>query len=126
MTRHVRFYLLIKNAKKKGYLEATIGDGIDISSRMKYHRGTVQKEKSQTLTTSCDVGIIEKNLKIRKLTPKECFRLMGVKDEDFEKVRKNQTDSSLYHLAGDSLVTTVMMAIFGELFNIDWKNKLTK
>ena len=119
-------FIKIKNATKKGYLEATIGDGIDISSRMKYHRGTVQKEKSQTLTTSCDVGIIEKNLKIRKLTPKECFRLMGVKDEDFEKVRKNQTDSSLYHLAGDSLVTTVMMAIFGELFNIDWKNKLTK
>ena len=119
-------FIKIKNATKKGYLEATIGDGIDISSRMKYHRGTVQKEKSQTLTTSCDVEIIEKNLKIRKLTPKECFRLMGVKDEDFEKVRKNQTDSSLYHLAGDSLVTTVMMAIFGELFNIDWKNKLTK
>ena len=64
------------------------------------------------------------NLRIRKLTPKECFRLMGVKDEDFENVRKNQSDSSLYHLAGDSLVTTVMMAIFGELFEIDWQDKI--
>ena len=43
--------LLIKNATKKGYLEAHEGDGIDISSRMESHRGTVQKGKSQTLTT---------------------------------------------------------------------------
>lgn len=55
------------------------------------------------------------NLRIRKLTPKECFRLMGVKDEDFEKARKNQSDSSLYHLAGDSIVVNVLMAIFKEL-----------
>ena len=47
------------------------------------------------------------DLRIRKLTPKECFRLMGVKDEDFEKVKKNQSDSSLYHLAGDSIVVNV-------------------
>ena len=33
------------------------------------------------------------NLKIRKLTPKECFRLMGVKDEDYEKVAKNQSNA---------------------------------
>ena len=56
-----------------------------------------------------------KDLRIRKLTPKECFRLMGVRDEDFEKVRKNQSDSSLYHLAGDSIVVNVLMAIFKEL-----------
>ena len=55
------------------------------------------------------------NLRIRKLTPRECFRLMGVKDEDFDKVAKNQSDSSLYHLAGDSIVVNVLMAIFKEL-----------
>ena len=44
--------ILIKNATEKGYLEATEGDGIDISSRMEHHRGTVQKNKIQTLTTS--------------------------------------------------------------------------
>ena len=42
--------LLIKNATSKGYLEATVGDGIDISSRMETHRGTVQKDKAQTIT----------------------------------------------------------------------------
>lgn len=41
----------VKNATQKGYLEATEGDGIDISSRMEYHRGTVQKDKAQTIST---------------------------------------------------------------------------
>lgn len=53
--------------------------------------------------------------RIRKLTPKECFRLMGVKDEDFERVATNQSNSSLYHLAGDSIVTNCLMAIFKEM-----------
>ena len=52
--------LRIKNATKKGYLEAEDGDGIDISGRMQYHRGTVQKQKSQTINTMGgeDVGVI--------------------------------------------------------------------
>ena len=40
---------------------------------------------------------------------------MGVKDEDFDKVRVNQSGSSLYHLAGDSIVVNVLMAIFKEM-----------
>lgn len=55
------------------------------------------------------------NLRVRKLIPKECFRLMGVKDEDFMKIAKNQSDSSLYHLAGDSIVTNCLCAIFKEM-----------
>ena len=122
---------------------------------MEYHRGTVQKSKTQTPTTQCDRGVVINNinskakhqqdiiqdsngnartlvcgthgngghytktlmndLRIRKLTPKECFRLMGVKDEDFEKIAKNQSNASLYHLAGDSIVVNVLMAIFKEL-----------
>lgn len=52
--------LKIRNATKKGYLEATEGDGVDISGRMQYHRGTVQKETSQTITTMGgeDVGVV--------------------------------------------------------------------
>lgn len=46
--------VLIKNATKQGYLEAEEGDGIDISARMEYHRGTVQKGLSQTL--NCQGG----------------------------------------------------------------------
>ena len=42
-----------------GYTMAAEGDGIDISSRMEYHRGTVQKGMSQTIQTTCEVGVIE-------------------------------------------------------------------
>lgn len=59
-------------------------------------------------------GIVEER-RIRKLTPRECFRLMGVKDKDFERVAASQSDSSLYHLAGDSIVTNCLMAIFKEM-----------
>ena len=69
---------------------------------------------------------ISNGLRIRKLSPIECWRLMGVRDEDFEKARKNQSDSSLYHLAGDSIVVNVLMAIFGELFDINWEEKINK
>lgn len=44
--------ILIKEATKQGYLEAHNGDGVDISSRMMWHRGTVQKGTTQTSTTS--------------------------------------------------------------------------
>ena len=244
--------ILVKNATKKGYLEASDGDGVDISSRMEHHRGTVQKGKTQTLTTMggenngvvvddtlkkdlCNKliqdGLVEEgdvvkhsytqqildgnkkcvekndgnmitlttrgdcvgvcvrtyqyaksdkfmqgkdrlqlgketsdtlqtspkegvvtignyspsnhnasrivdknysaptvmenhgtitatqtsNLRIRKLTPKECFRLMGVKDSDYEKCAKNQSNASLYHLAGDSIVVDVIKAIYKQL-----------
>lgn len=103
----------IKNATKKGYLEAYPGDGVYTNTSTK--RGTVQPQSIQTLTTFQDKGVVMNDLRIRKLTPKECFRLMGVKDEDFENCAKNQTDSSLYHLAGDSIVVNVLMAIFKEL-----------
>lgn len=55
------------------------------------------------------------NLTIRRLIPREAFRLMGVKDDDFEKIAKNQSDSSLYHLAGDSIVVDVLKAIYKEM-----------
>ena len=53
----------IKNATKQGYLEAHEGDGIDISSRMQYHRGNVQPQSIQTITTSGgnDRGVVIEN-----------------------------------------------------------------
>lgn len=108
----------IRNATQKGYLEATEGDGIDLlQPNSETRRGRVQKDTIQTLDTTGGEGkgVVVNDLKIRKLTPRECFRLMGVKDEDFDKVAKNQSDSSLYHLAGDSIVVDVIKAIFKEM-----------
>ena len=61
------------------------------------------------------------DLVIRKLTPRECFRLMGLKDEDIDLILENQTQATAYHLAGDSIVTTCLMAIFSQFYGIDWK-----
>lgn len=55
-------------------------------------------------------------LRIRKLTPKECWRLMGFDDEDFYKAEKVCSNSQLYKQAGNSIVVNVLMAIFKELF----------
>jgi len=62
--------LLIKNATKQGYLEANVGDGIDISTRMESHRGTVQKESCQTLTCQGgeNVGVVINEQEINKDT----------------------------------------------------------
>ena len=64
------------------------------------------------------------DFRVRKLTEKECFRLQGVKDEDFSKIRKSQSKSSCYHLAGDSITTSVLMALFGEILEMDWRTKV--
>ena len=56
------------------------------------------------------------NLHIRKLTPKEYFRLMGFSDEDYEKASKVNSKAQLYKQAGNSIVVNVLMEIFKQLF----------
>jgi site-specific DNA-cytosine methylase len=71
-------------------------------------------EEMHTIKTNVDkanMTAITQNLRIRKLTPRECFRLMGVRDKDFENIAENQSRASLYHLAGDSIVVAVLVAI---------------
>ena len=107
--------LLVKNATKKGYIEATEGDGIDLSfPDSKTRRGRVQKQTSQTLDTGDSKGVIE-NMRIRKLTPKECWRLMGVSDEDFAKARLVNSDTQLYKQAGNAIVVNVLEALFANM-----------
>lgn len=69
------------------------------------------KENHGTVTAT-----IEPSLRIRKLTPKECWRLMGFDDTDFEKAEKVCSNSQLYKQAGNSIVVNVLEAIFKELF----------
>lgn len=90
------------------------------TSRMKEwkkKRNVETNNIAPTLDTRCDcLGVVVKgenmdNLRIRKLTPIECFRLMGVHDEDSSKL-EHLTDANRYHLAGDSIVVNVLQAIF--------------
>ena len=55
------------------------------------------------------------NLRIRKLTPKECWRLMGFEDKDFEKASKVNSNAQLYKQAGNSIVVNVLEAILTNL-----------
>ena len=55
------------------------------------------------------------NLRIRKLTPKECWRLMGFDDEDFEKAEKVNSNTQLYKQAGNSIVVNVLQSILTNL-----------
>lgn len=57
----------------------------------------------------------QNNIRIRKLTPKECWRLMGWKDEDFAKAEAVVSNSQLYKQAGNSIVVQVLEAIFKEM-----------
>ena len=66
-------------------------------------------------TTSSAAVLKHEGLKIRKLTPKECWRLMGFDDEDFEKASQVNSNTQLYKQAGNSIVVNVLMAIFKEL-----------
>ena len=64
-------------------------------------------------------------LRIRKLTEGECYRLMGFEKKDEEACKKvGQSASSIYHQAGDSIVTTVLMGIFGELIGADYERAI--
>lgn len=82
-------------------------------------------EISRALTTSCrtlsknqmSTGVLENGIRIRKLTPKECWRLMGFTDEDFEKAQKVNSNTQLYKQAGNSIVKQVLMAIFKQMID---------
>jgi len=60
-------------------------------------------------------GIVS-GIRVRKLTPKECWRLMGFDDESFSRAEKVVSNSQLYKQAGNSIVVDVLMAIFKNLF----------
>lgn len=87
-------------------------------------RGKLQnKEYCDTLTASMGTGggnvpIYQNELRIRKLTPKECWRLMGFDDIDFEKAEKVNSNAQLYKQAGNSIVVNVLETILNNLLGV--------
>ena len=106
--------------------EATIGDSINIAyPNSNTRRGRVCEGKANTLSTSPQQAVITEdsnmeNIRIRKLTPRECWRLMGFDDEDFNKARAVNSDTQLYKQAGNSIVVNVLEAIMGNMFINDY------
>lgn len=67
---------------------------------------------------NCGENLMNKELRIRKLTPKECMRLMGFTDEDYQAlVECGLSDSAIFHMCGDSIITTVLVSIFSPFIN---------
>ena len=112
-------FILMPEATEKGYVEARNGDGVYIN-RPHQKRGVVQRNKIPTLKTSgADIGVVvehDHNLRIRKLTPRECWRLMGFDDCSFNKATAVVSNSQLYKQAGNSIIVDVLYYIFKELF----------
>lgn len=114
--------LKVKNANSKGYDEATEGDSIDLTyPNSTTRRGRVGHQVSQTIPASDTKGVVVpqyNNLRIRKLTPKECWRLMGFSDEAFDKASQVNSNTQLYKQAGNSIVVNVLEVIFKELLGV--------
>ncbi len=111
--------VLIKQATKEGYIECEVGGVIDMSfPTSKTRRGRVQdggKVSPTIMANNRDICKIESQYRIRKLTPLECWRLMGFSDQDFHKAYEVNSNSQLYKQAGNSIVKNVLMAIFGQM-----------
>ena len=120
----------VSEATKQGYAECRVGvDTVNLSvPGSKTRRERVGKEIANTLDTSCNQGIFvqvseelivyavwyEKYqcyIAIRKLTPRECFRLQGWSDDYFEKAQFVNSDSQLYKQAGNGVTVTVIEAM---------------
>ena len=74
-------------------------------------RGRVGKQVANTLLTSGNQGVVTENLKIRKLTPRECWRLQGFPDWAFDKAQEVNSKTQLYKQAGNSVTVNVIKAI---------------
>ena len=80
--------------------------------------GQISSQKIITKGSKPMEGTVEKDGKvyaIRKLTPLECWRLMGFSDEDFRKAEAVNSNTQLYKQAGNSIAKDVLMAIFSQM-----------
>lgn len=111
LTAQDRQGVMVREATSKGYAIAGEGDAINLAMpKSKTHRGRVGKGVAQTLDTSCNQGVLA-GTKIRRLTPRECFRLQGFPDEYFDRADAVNSDSQLYKQAGNSVTVNVIYEI---------------
>lgn len=141
--------MLVKEATKKGYSVANVGDSVNISHpNSKTRRGRVGKQIANTLLTGEEQAVVvqkprgfnkggehdiaptlssnswqENNLlksgfRIRKLTPRECWRLQGFPDWAFEKAQEVNSNSQLYKQAGNSVTVNVIAEIAKKLDDV--------
>ena len=105
----------VRNGTNQGYQLAEVGDSVDLSYPSSLtRRARVGRGIAHNLSCSCQMGAVVWNgrvVKIRKLTPKECFRLQGFSDDLFEKAKAVNSDAQLYKQAGNGVTVPVAYAI---------------
>ena len=122
--------VLIKQATAEGYIECELPGIADLNYiNSTTRRGRVQEggQISPTIATENTPSVLEKFtweidgvkylVRIRKLTPRECFRLQSFSDEDFDKAAAVVSNTQLYRAAGDSIAEEVLKAIFRKLLD---------
>lgn len=121
-------HVKVKQATSQGYIECELGGVANLSfpdSQTRRGRVIENGKISPTLTTENIPSVLEKFtyeidgetylVRIRKLTPRECWRLMGFTDEVFDKAESAVSSTQLYKQAGNSIVKQVLMAIFSQM-----------
>lgn len=105
----------VRNGTKQGYQLAEVGDSVDLSYPSSLtRRARVGRGIAHNLSCSCQMGAVVWNgrvVKIRRLTPKECFKLQGFSDDLFEKAKDVNSDAQLYKQAGNGVTVSVVYAI---------------
>ena len=87
----------VKEATSKGYAEAEVGDSVNLSHpNSKTRRGRVGKQVANTLLAGESQGVIDPDFRIRKLTPRECWRLQGFPDWAFDKAQEVNSNSQCH------------------------------
>nr|DAV66719.1 MAG TPA: Cytosine specific methyltransferase [Caudoviricetes sp.] len=102
----------VREATKQGYAEASVGDSVNLSHpNSKTRRVRVGKQIANTLLTGESQGVVESSFRIRKLTPRECWRLQGFPNWAFDKAQEVNSNSQLYKQAGNSVTVNVIKEI---------------
>ena len=134
----------IRQATAKGFIDCSLPDLADCSyPTSETRRGRVQEDGTicPTITaTETDICFIDNGspndytlayedndyvyyIRIRKLTPKECWRFMGFSDDDYSKAESVNSNTQLYKQAGNSIVKNVLVAIIGQMYEDKRKDK---
>lgn len=108
----------------KGYA-LNEGDGLYLHNSNSFDNGPLNGISRTLKATKFDAGVVQ-NYHIRKLTPRECFRLMGVSESDIDKIQNTGiSKTQQYKMAGNSIVVDVLYHIFRKLF-IDKKQETSQ
>ena len=111
----------LRESTSKGYKDVKFGDGIELSrSHCNIRRGVSHEDATGTLNTQeGSWGTLDKDYRIRKLTPRECERLQAFPD-DWTKYGKDGeliSDTQRYKCCGNAVTTNVITAIVDEMFD---------